>query len=521
MHVKSFLIAIGISFLFFSCSKKERRFEEINSTTPEEVVEATENFLHISANVPKVELRALSSDPRTKSIQQSIATNISNVSILIYNSETGDASQLIKKISGDAFFDDSENSIKSDLISSSLIDENGISINFEPIPLTKDEYKIVVIINSNSILDDALLEGSSIELLNNPIRIIEELKTTGYLQNNLMATKGGPVTTKPTNFSINKTDNVEEKLSFTIEPLVSYFTLEIGENLIDENILENVQVSDEIEVFPDANVKWLRLYGNLIKPLYLDGKEADFEWMTPAYTIEDTSHDFLSVKSGNHFVYIVDQLLDSEAHKPITFTKENIAKYGILTETTNTGSSYLGYSTPSLFLKLSYAPNGINLGESWASYKGRIFNEDDFKTLCKKVSSNTDSNLNEFERNFKKDYLKASKDKQHSKFSLIEKGLKYENSFSANGIKYYKNGVCFYRVPIIHKYILCEETNQSIPIFGTKRNHLYKINLKSISSPGEPCIYDYSRDVKYEEQGHISFDADIPYATVVEIDVEL
>lgn len=63
--------------------------------------------------------------------------------------------------------------------------------------------------------------------------------------------------------------------------------------------------------------------------------------------------------------------------------------------------------------------------------------------------------------------------------SSLNSGLK-----SANKIEYFKNGKCFYQVPIEHP--VNDKTTEEGKIYGVVRNHSYNLTLNSISNIGAP-----------------------------------
>lgn len=180
-------------------------------------------------------------------------------------------------------------------------------------------------------------------------------------------------------------------------------------------------------------------------------------------------------------------------------------------ENTMDAASQKVQQTTSFILSGTWTPKGFTEGETWYSYQGFTFTTAKMKEYIAEANDAT-----------KKD--KADINGTPLGFKAALKALLAEancpvkadgtitESFVSHDIKGYKDGVCYYQSNLIRHFNDDQSSlNMGYGRYGVVRNNIYKINIKSISQPGEPTVVnDKDKDKDDDPKDvFVSFDVTI------------
>ena len=146
----------------------------------------------------------------------------------------------------------------------------------------------------------------------------------------------------------------------------------------------------------------------------------------------------------------------------------------------------------------------FNEGETWYSYQGFTFTVAKMKEYIKEATDATKAtqvDINGTPAGFKaalNALLKMSNCPVDKNEGTITE------SFVAQDIKGYKDGVCYYQTNLIRHF---DDTMSAQEMgygrYGVVRNNIYKINIKKISQPGEPTVVNEKDNGKKDDPSKV------------------
>ena len=142
---------------------------------------------------------------------------------------------------------------------------------------------------------------------------------------------------------------------------------------------------------------------------------------------------------------------------------------------------------------LKYVPKVLPAGTTtWAYYKGVYMSYDQ---LALKFNEARNGNSTDESMNMPSGW-------KETVAQLYNNSVKVNNttaeSFDRYGLKFYKDGVCNYLIPIRHFTDAQQPKLNAYGRYGVVRNHLYKITINSVSGPGtlgDPPLDDTPADL--------------------------
>ncbi len=180
-------------------------------------------------------------------------------------------------------------------------------------------------------------------------------------------------------------------------------------------------------------------------------------------------------------------------------------------ENTMDAASQKVQQTTSFILSGTWTPKGFTEGKTWYSYQGFTFTTakmKDYITEANDATKKDKADINGTPLGFKAALkaVLAMNDCPVATDGTIQK------SFVAHDIKGYKDGVCYYQSNLIRHFNDDQSSlNMGYGRYGVVRNNIYKINIKSISQPGEPTVVnDKDKDKDDDPKDvFVSFDVTI------------
>ena len=188
-------------------------------------------------------------------------------------------------------------------------------------------------------------------------------------------------------------------------------------------------------------------------------------------------------------------------------------------ENTMEANSQIVQQTTSFILSGTWTPanhdqDGITFteGNTWFSYQGFTFTETEMKKYI--AEANDEAKKDKAEINGTPVGFKAALKKL---LEMIDCPVKVADgtitqSFVAYDIKGYHKGVCYYQTNLI-RHFNDSQSNAAMGYgrYGVVRNNIYKINVKSISQPGEPTVVNDKDNGKKDDPSKVfvAFDVTI------------
>ena len=180
-------------------------------------------------------------------------------------------------------------------------------------------------------------------------------------------------------------------------------------------------------------------------------------------------------------------------------------------ENTMAAASQKVQQTTSFILSGTWTPKGFTEGETWYSYQGFTFTTakmKDYITEANDATKKDKADINGTPVGFKT-ALKALLAEANCP---VKADGTITESFVSHDIKGYKDGVCYYQSNLIRHFNDDQSSlNMGYGRYGVVRNNIYKINIKSISQPGEPTVVnDKDKDKDDDPKDvFVSFDVTI------------
>ncbi|MDO4790150.1 MAG: fimbria major subunit [Porphyromonas sp.] len=422
----------------------------------------------------------------------------------------------------------SGDSMMSDAFESLTLTDTGVDIKFTPIKVKRSNYKLIVLFNPyKTLLNKLQLNKTNLKIFESPVSIYPEDPKNELAIHNAYVCKDGPIIIKPTQDNPNSnSDSSQHHQLFEMTPVSSYYTLSF-EGLS----VEGGRIGDEVKIYPDVVNKSFVPFPTYSKMIIRPGVESDFS--LPRDGNFTTLKDFDQINA--QFFRIEDSKL-SQTRMGKTMNIETPSSnpfYGIIPENTVQGPEFFATNCSRLILALNYAPETIELGASWASYKGRVFNDEEFKNLITKVTTTEVDKLNAYEQALKSDFetgksflenfikQTTNSKREIDRANYILSGMNtHSNSYHIRGISYHYKGICFYAVPFVHKEIFDSSSSKIFKLYSAVRNHLYHISVGKIRKPGKAMISRLPTHEELKEENTSGFNAGYNYPEKVDMHVE-
>ncbi|MCD8166007.1 MAG: Mfa1 family fimbria major subunit [Bacteroides sp.] len=151
--------------------------------------------------------------------------------------------------------------------------------------------------------------------------------------------------------------------------------------------------------------------------------------------------------------------------------------YDYVTENTMAADEQYEDVTTRVIIKLNYIPNGLSAGDGYFVFGTMLITEQALKDMMSNQANTSLKLLDAVAAAKLAGYIDSSNE-------VINKNY----SFSIDGLKYYAKGVCYYAVPIRHFDDTQAPNLMDYGRYGVVRNNYYKVNVKSVTFPGEPDI---------------------------------
>ena len=187
-------------------------------------------------------------------------------------------------------------------------------------------------------------------------------------------------------------------------------------------------------------------------------------------------------------------------------------------ENTMAAASQTVQQTTSFILSGTWTPKGhhnmtFTAGQTWYSYQGFTFTVakmKDYIDEAKNTAKDADQEIVGTPVGFKA-ALKALLAEADCPVKAAD-GTIAKSSFVSHDIKGYKDGVCYYQSNLI-RHFNDDQSSAAMGYgrYGVVRNNIYKINIKSISQPGEPTVVNDKDNDKKDDPSKVfvSFDVTI------------
>lgn len=136
-------------------------------------------------------------------------------------------------------------------------------------------------------------------------------------------------------------------------------------------------------------------------------------------------------------------------------------------------------ATTRVVFQITYAPAGMDLGDSFVEYKGMMMSQTAFedKVTAAKGQDATDATVG-----MPSGFVDEVKDKTFT----------YTQSFAEGNVNFYLNGINYYTTTIRHFTDGQVSWQSGEPLkygrYGVVRNNIYKLTVNSIKGPGSPVI---------------------------------
>lgn len=180
-------------------------------------------------------------------------------------------------------------------------------------------------------------------------------------------------------------------------------------------------------------------------------------------------------------------------------------------ENTMAAASQKVQQTTSFILSGTWTPKGFTEGETWYSYQGFTFTTAKMKEYIDEANDEAKkdkADINHTPLGFKA-ALKALLAEANCP---VKADGTITESFVSHDIKGYFKGVCYYQSNLIRHFNDDQSSlNMGYGRYGVVRNNIYKINIKSISQPGEPTVVNDKDDDENDDptKVFVSFDITI------------
>ena len=167
-------------------------------------------------------------------------------------------------------------------------------------------------------------------------------------------------------------------------------------------------------------------------------------------------------------------------------------------ENTMNAADQFEVETTRILVKMNYVPNGITAGADWISYKGYIFTKaaflDSFKVAIDSILVGIPATREMiglpygFKADMEAIYVANGGDATPGQTYDATAEPTFTAAFVQNNLKFYLGGMSYYKVLIRHFDDSQQPVKMAYGRYGVVRNNLYKIELASVSGPGDPVV---------------------------------
>lgn len=441
------IIAVAMAFSVIACNK--------DNTPKGDEQKNGDAFISFGVNIPASSSLRVETEVGTES-----ENKISKALVVLYNTTTNDVDyhfSLDVKYSGKSneTFTGSEVSKATAATSSRFVTVAQV--------VKKQDYKVAVFLNPTTRIIEATQKGRRMAELDAVFGQNDLLHNDGLIQ---MTNEQGLVSVASTALRPSATEAEATPVRVTVDRVVAKVVVS-GENVVAKTAGD--AVSDLEWTLDVTNKKsflmrkFAPLGGTLTMEAQGDNSDRAMRYATdPNF---DGNYDTMSATElAAEFDYIT-------APASLVTANSTTAKYVL--ENTMAKDKQYTVATTQVFLKLVYTPNGLQKGKTWVLYRGKKMHLEEFnqKIESAKEPSATDASLN---------MPTGFVDEMKTKDAYPDESLKEAH------LSIYKDGICYYRIPIRHFGDNVSPDKMAYGRYGLVRNNVYKVNIKSVSIPGEP-----------------------------------
>lgn len=366
----------------------------------------------------------------------------------------------------------------------------------------KQPYKALVILNPTAAILTNTNEGMSVSDLDAPaVQTATAMLTTGGAV--LMTNEQGLVNVTVDNLKTTSTEAEGAPVAVKVDRVLAKVFVTKNETLTtaEGDVVEDLQWTTDIT---NRKTFWLRKMG-----LLASGTQEAFGDASSRFDRYAEDPNFTSYVGNDdpipaEFNYktqaeIVSSLQD------LGFEDAVGSDQGIyVLENTMAADNQYEVVTTRVILKAVYTPKypeGVTAGadKSWASYKNYKLPLNVFQDKIAAAKAFT-GNADEADGTIGMPYGFVAEVK--------DKTFDFANSFVDGNVKFYKDGVSFYRILIRHFNNDQQPEVMGYGRFGVVRNNIYKLTINSIKAPGEPVAPE-PEGPNEKEEAWISFDIEI------------
>lgn len=369
----------------------------------------------------------------------------------------------------------------------------------------KADYHVAIFLNPNAKIKEITAVGKNKSELDAPVTA--DIINAQVGQPILMSNEQGLVPVPSTALKPTADEAQKNPIKVIVDRAVAKVTL-IGEASYTNTIGDKVSDVEWILDVTNKKTYWMRKLAPLLsgtQEVLNDGSSRQSRYaIDPNYNGEYntlTANDL-----GEEFNYI-------DLNSNPTFNSISViggeSKFAYALENTMEASKQFLVATTQIIIKATYTPKDLTKGQTWVNYRGKKMHLTDFnqKVQEAQASGATDHGLG-----MPDGFVAEMK----GKGDFADESLKEPN------LSIYKNGLCYYRVPIRHFSDDLVDTVMGYGRYGIVRNNVYNCTLSEIKIPGEPKITPPTPTTPDDKKNdYVSFDVRVnPWVSRTQ-DVEL
>lgn len=367
--------------------------------------------------------------------------------------------------------------------------------------VVKQAYQALVILNPTAAILTNTNEGMSVSDLDAPaVQPTTAMLTTGGAV--LMTNEKGLVAISEDALKADATAAQGAPVSVSVDRILAKIFVAQNENLntADGDVVENLRWTTDIT---NRKTFWVRKMG-----LLADGTQETFDDNSPRFARYAIDPNFTNYVDDTpltaEFNYKTQEEIVSSL-QDLGFEDAVGSDKGIyVLENTMDADNQQEVVTTRVILKAVYTPkypDGVtaDTDKSWASYKNYKLPLTVFQQKVEAAKAYT-GNPDEADGAVGMPVGFVAEVKA--------KTFDYTESFVDGNVKFYKDGVCFYRILIRHFNDEQQPVVMAYGRYGVVRNNIYKLTINSIMNAGEP-VAPTPEGPNEKEEAWISFDIEI------------
>lgn len=369
----------------------------------------------------------------------------------------------------------------------------------------KADYHVAIFLNPNAKIKEITAVGKNKSELDTPIS--DGVINAQVGQPILMSNEQGLVPVPSTALQTTADEAHKKPIKVNVDRTVAKVTL-IGKASYTNTLGD--EVSDVQWILDVTNKKtyWMRK----LAPLHTGTQEAlnDGSSRQSRYAIDPNyngEYNTLATTAlGEEFNYV--DLAANPTFMPISVSGSE-AKFAYALENTMEADKQFLVATTQIIIKATYTPKGLTKGTTWVNYRGKKMHLTDFNQKIQEAQAVGAS-----------DHTLGMPDGFVAE--MKGKGDFADESRKDTNLSIYKNGLCYYRVPIRHFSDDLVSTIMGYGRYGIVRNNVYNCTLSEIKIPGDPKITPPTPNTPDDKKkDYVSFDVQVNPWVIRTQDVEL